>query len=284
MSGVWALKSRIKGVESTQQITRSMKMVSTAKLRQNQSALKKLAPYEQRCRSSFTHVLACSGKSSPLMREPSAHPVTCFVVIFGNRGLCGSYNTDLIKYADRMMARAEGEFFSVICGRWGNEMLNKLPWNITRRFEGLSDAPTAAECGEIVVCLKELFLSGKADRVVIISQKQSGMSQHPGAFTLLPIALPSERKEEEIIFEPDEKVLLETLGDMYASNTFLRTVLEARVAEHFARMTAMTSATDNADDILRELRLEMNRTRQAQITTEISEVVGGANALNDRED
>lgn len=283
MASIYEIKARIKSVESTEKMTKTMKLVSTSKMHQTQSGLYKMEKFAEKCRQAMGMVISdVSGEDCPLMAEREIQK-TCYVLFIGNRGLCGAYNTDIVKYLYSLVSREEKEFCTVICGRWSGEYGSVKRFNVLRLFENIEDIPSQERTSELSAFLKELYISGKADRIVLVYQKRAALSQRPRQLQLLPVEAPEERSAGEFIFEPDKLSLVSTLASLYVDSTVATTLLEAKVSEHFARMTAMNNAIDNADELLHELNLTLNRTRQAKITTEISEIVGGANALRNGE-
>ena len=280
MANIYAIKARIKGVESTQKITRTMKLVSTSKLHQTQGQLYRLGSFADKCSQSLNLVLASAqGEDCPLLQSREVKRV-CYVLFVGNRGLCGAYNTDVLRYLKNRLRQEEAAYFTLLCGRWSGEHRTDPELRVRRCFDEISDVPRPEEGRALADYLRELYLGGEADRIVLVYQRREALGQKPCSFQLLPLT----RKEGEsrggdCIFEPARQTLMDTLSRMYVENSLMKALLEAKVSEHFARMTAMTNATDNAEELMKELSLSLNRTRQAKITTEISEVVGGANAL-----
>ena len=282
MANLRKIRMRIKGVESTRQITKSMKMVAAAKLRRTQTAFGAQRAFARRSEAMLAEALAGAKKlSNPLLEPHPQATKVCYVLIVGNRGLCGTYNHALLHYVEEL-AREDGrESFLVVCGRWGRDLLPGTGLPIERSFE-ISDAPSGAEARELAAYLRQLYLSDAADEIRLVYQHyKSVLQQNPCDQTLLPIPpRESKRDRSDTIFEPDRDTLLDKLLDMYIENTVHSVLLEARTGEHSARMTAMTAAADNTEELIGELTLELNHARQAAITTEISEIVGGAAALN----
>ena len=280
MANIYAIKARIKGVESTQKITRTMKLVSTSKLHQTRGQLYRLGSFADQCRKSLRLVLeGAQGEDCPLLQSREIRRV-CYVLFVGNRGLCGAYNTDALRYLKSLLRQEEAEYFTLLCGRWSGEHRTDRELQVRRCFDDISDVPRPEESRALSDYLQQLYLSGEADRIVLVYQRREALGQKPCSFQLLPVEQEEgESRGGDCIFEPDRQTLVNTLSRMYVDNSLMKVLLEAKVSEHFARMTAMTNATDNAEELMRELSLSLNRTRQAKITTEISEVVGGANAL-----
>ena len=279
MANLRKIRTRIKSVQSTQQITKSMKMVAASKLRRTQAAFGDLRTFADKSGEILARVSG-GASDNPYLTAHAEREKLCYVLIVGNRGLCGTYNTALLRYLDDCAHKDGREAFLVVAGRWGKDMIQTLGLPVRRSFE-VSDTPTSAEARELSAYLRELYRDGEADEIVLVyEQFRSVLSQSPGSRTLLPLEpQPDAPAGEDIIFEPDRESLLDTLVDMYLDNTVHAALLEARTGEHSARMTAMTSASDNTEELIAELTLELNHARQSAITTEISEIVGGAAAL-----
>ena len=279
MANLRKIRTRIKSVQSTQQITKSMKMVAASKLRRTQAAFGDLKTFAEKSGKILTRV-STGREDNPYLQTHAESGKLCYVLIVGNRGLCGTYNTALLRYLDDCAKKDGREAFLVVAGRWGKDMIQTLGLPVRRSFE-VSDTPSSVESRALSAYLRELYRDGEADEIVLVYQQfRSVLSQTPGCVTLLPLA-PREGADTsgDVIFEPDRKTLLDTLVDMYLDNTVHAALLEARTGEHSSRMTAMTSASDNTEELIAELTLELNHARQSAITTEISEIVGGAAAL-----
>lgn len=279
MANLRKIRTRIKSVQSTQQITKSMKMVAASKLRRTQAAFGDLRSFAEKSGEILSRV-GSGAKDNPYLTAHAEREKLCYVLIVGNRGLCGTYNTSLLRYVDELRGQDEREAFLVVAGRWGKDMIQTLGLPVRRSFE-ISDTPSSAEARALSDYLRELYRDGEADEIVLVYQQfRSILSQNPGSRTLLPLTLQeSAAGDRDVIFEPDRESLLNTLVDMYLDNTVHAALLEARTGEHSSRMTAMTSASDNTEELIAELTLELNHARQSAITTEISEIVGGAAAL-----
>lgn len=282
MANMRAIRTRIKSIESTRQITKSMKMVSAAKRRRTQTAVANLRSFSDKSRAILAHLSGrATGANNPFLTPRGEIKRRCYVIFVGNRGLCGVYNSALAHYAQEQIAADGGEGFAVTVGRWGKEGFASAGLDIRRTFDEMSDTPGASDAGELTEYLKGLYLSGEADEIVLIYQQfKSVLSQTPGRMTLLPVP-PQEAGNStgDYIFEPDEESVLSSLVELYISNTVYSVLLEAKAGEHSARMTAMTAATDNTEELISSLTLELNHARQAAITTEISEIVGGSAML-----
>ncbi len=278
MANLRAIRTRIRSVENTRQITKSMKMVAAAKLRRTQTAYSSLKDFAAQAQRMLQKVAGGETKL-PLLQAHGQNEKVCYVLIVGNRGLCGTYNSALLRYLEELAASL------IVCGRWGKDMIPGAGIPIRASFE-LSDAPESSEAQVIADALRELYTSGEADEIVLVYQQfKSVLQQNPGSRSLLPLLLPEAEAETDargMIFEPDRDSLLRTLVDLTLLNSVHAALLEARTGEHAARMTAMTAAADNTEELIGKLTLQLNHARQAAITTEISEIAGGAEALKNK--
>ena len=273
MANLRAIRMRIKSVESTRQITKSMKMVAAAKLRKTQQAFGRLGDFAEKSRE-ILRAMSAAGEN-PLLKPHEKNERVCYVLIVGNRGLCGTYNHGLLRYFEQLRGQEKRETLLYTVGRWGKDLIGKTDGH----FE-ISDTPTGEEARAMTERLKELYRSGEADEIVLVYQQfKSVLQQNPGSRTLLPLTLPEGGNESQVIYEPDAETVLDRLTELTLETQVHAALLEARTGEHAARMTAMTAAADNTEELIGELTLELNHARQAAITTEISEIVGGAAAL-----
>lgn len=274
-------RKRIASVRNTQQITKAMKMVSAAKLRRAQEAVEKARPYSTRLDELLASVAANAGEGSHPFLEPGADRPAEVIVITSDRGLCGGYNTNLIKAAEAFLRSEAGRDATIVaCGRRGHDYFRRhhedriTMRHVNRPFDlGLAR--------EVAAEVARRFRAGEVGSVYLVSSRfRSAISQAPAVQRLLPV----ERSEggdggTDYVFEPDPAALLATLLERYIDTTIFQAFLEANASEHGARMTAMDSATRNASEMIGRLTLQMNRVRQAAITTELMEIVGGAEAL-----
>ena len=293
MANMRAIRNRIKSVEGTRQITKSMKLVSGAKLRRVQSARGSLSVYSEKCGAMLRELLAQSDVvESPFLKEGTGRPV--YVVFVGNRGLCGSYNQNVLHYLETDLKidptladlDPENDPMLVVVGSWGRDLIASTHMDVLRTFDSFKDVPTSDEAAELADYLRELFLSGQAREIAFVYQHyQSALRQVPTHMDFLPVRAEIKTSiQSDVIYEPDCQSLIGHLIDMYIQSTVYSIMLEARVGEHTARMMAMTAATDNTEELIAKLTQDLNHARQAAITTEISEIVGGAAALRNREE
>lgn len=285
MANMRAIRTRIKSIESTRQITGSMRLVAAAKLRRTQEKSRGLRDFTEAARAVLQKLTAGETSfASPLLRRYAMEEKLCYVLFLGNRGLCGTYNSSLLRYLEELAKNEKRSCSLVVIGRWGREQVAATGLPVLRRFDTVSDTPEPQEAEEITDYLKQLFLSGETDRVVLVYQRfRSVLAQDPAVMTLLPVESPAAAGEApDVIFEPDADSLMEELTELTLRSSVYSVLLEARTGEHAARMTAMTAASDNTDELIAKLSLQLNHARQAAITTEISEIVGGSAALNQK--
>lgn len=285
MATMRAIRGRIKTVSSTEQITKAMKMVSVSKLRRSQAAMTAMRPFTEKSREIMDTLMSAGSCENRFLQPREELKKVCYVLFVGNRGLCGAYNSSILRYLIDLVAGEKQECSVVVVGRWGRDIIRRLDMTVEHTFDEVSDTPSAEQGIEIAEYLKDMYLNGKADKIVLVYQKfKNALSQKPADITLLPSedtapASDSEGGNGGYIFEPDQAIILENVMQLYINSTVYSALLEAKCGEHASRMTAMTSATDNTQELISELNLKLNRARQAQITTEISEIVGGASAL-----
>lgn len=285
MGSMREIRARIKSVKNTQQITKAMKMVASAKLRRTQKGLGGIRTFAQQSRHILSELLAGEngGYENPFLRPRGEIKKVCYVVFVGNRGLCGVYNHAIVRYAQELVRADTRECSVVVCGSWGRDVIAQSGLPVRHTFDAISDTPSTAQSLPVADYLKRLYLSGEADEIHLVYQRfYSALQQVPSQMQLLPAKLETEEKDEatnDYIFEPDAKSVLENMVQLYLDNMVYSVLLEAKVSEQASRMTAMSTATDATGDLISELSLKLNRVRQAAITTEIAEIVGGANAL-----
>ena len=286
MANLRAIRTRIKSVENTRQITKSMKMVAAAKLRKTQAAFASLRAYADRSGEILKELAGdLPDNKNPFLLPHAEIRTVCYVLLVGNRGLCGTYNQALLRYCENLVKTSDKQNYVISCGAWGKDLIAAAGITVQESFE-IGDTPSHEEALQLADRLKTLYSEGTVDAIVLLYQHyRTVLSQEPTQATLLPItpeepASPAESPAPaDIIFEPDRDSLLSVLLDMYIGNTVHAVLLEARCGEHSARMTAMTAAADNTEELLADLTLELNHARQAAITTEISEIASGAEAL-----
>ena len=294
MASLKELRSRITSVKSTQKITSAMKMVAAAKLRRAQEQAEAARPYAERM-DRMLGSLAASLKGragvSPMLAGTGSDQTHLLVVITSDRGLCGGFNTSIVRRA-RQMARdlkAEGKTVKIVCvGRKGRDQLRRdLGSSIIDSYTDVGRRRLSFEdADEIARKVTELFLAGEFDVCTMIYNRfKSAISQIVTAQQLIPFAAPEGEQGGEggsaavYSYEPDEAEILADLLPRNLAVQVFRGLLESAASEHGARMSAMDNATRNAGDMINGLTLTYNRTRQAQITKELIEIISGAEAL-----
>ena len=276
------LRRRIKSIKSTQQITKAMKMVAAAKLRKAQERVIAARPFAGKIGEVLARLITSSFEIiHPLLqvREPKN---VCYVLISADRGLCGGYNANILRMNAGLLHDKPGSL--VIVGRKGRDFFRRRGFDIKSEFVGLGDDIPFRVAKEIGQTLVDYYVKGIFDEVYLVfTEFKSAMTQKATTMKLLPVEPPKEGEKAapvDYIYEPNLDELLAELLPKYIETTIYRALLESKASEQGARMTAMSSATNNASDIIDRLTLSLNRARQAAITKEISEIVGGANALD----
>ncbi|MFQ5514351.1 MAG: ATP synthase F1 subunit gamma [Myxococcota bacterium] len=277
------IRNRITAVEKTQKITRAMKMVAAAKLARAQNAINAARPYAEKMQALLASVASGADPDAHrlLVRRESVRKLD--VVLFtSDRGLCGAYNANLIKHAERLSVSRRPELDSLALipvGRRGGEYFQRRGAAVPRHWEGLRTI-TPEFAAEIADYLIERFESGEADEVVLVySEFQSALTQHPGDEILLPVQPGESHLQRVYEMEPGPEALLGMLVPRAVEFAVFRALLENQAGEHGARMTAMDNATNNTEELIRTLTLDFNKARQAAITSELVEIVSGAEAL-----
>ncbi len=289
MASLKDIKKRIGTVKNTQQITKAMKMVSAAKLRRAQDAVVAARPYADKMADVLSSLaLRDEADSHPLLEERGKGKAL-IVLITGDRGLCGGFNTNISKAAERFIREKQEGFESyelLIVGRKGNDYLKRRAgMEIAKVHENLIGTsqvsyPVGALLGQEVI---ELYRSGEYDGVFLVYNAfQSAMTQVQTVTQLLPIVAKEADEGAQVtdyIYEPTAAVVLDQILPKHIEVQIFRSLLESSASEHGARMTAMDSASKNASEMISKLTLMYNRARQAAITTELSEIVSGAESI-----
>jgi F-type H+-transporting ATPase subunit gamma len=281
------IKLRIKGVQNTQQITKAMKMIAAAKLRKAQEGILNARPYARKISTMLSHLVTEEYKTENPYIAYREVKNAAVVVVTADRGLCGAFNTNIVKASVRYIDGLRNESVNsvIFCvGKKGYDFFSKRDYNLAGHSKGIFNQLQYEAALNVSKQLIEMFLSGKVDRVVIIyNEFKSVIQQRIVTEQFLPI--PVEKKEEEkkvepnYIYEPDQASIFNYLLPKHLKAQMWRIFLESNAAELGARMTAMDNATTNAKELIRTLNLTYNKERQAAITKEILEIVSGANAL-----
>ncbi len=294
MPGLKDIQRRIKSVKNTEQITKAMKMVSAAKLRRAQENIEAARPYAEKMQELVTSLASMSSPESHPLLAGKGGPKAGLVLITSDRGLCGGFNTYLIRKAEEFIAnRTAGEVQLSITGKRAIDFFKRRDVPMLDSKPATSGTPSYESARETALKLIGLFLSGELDEVhIIYSQFVSALTQTPVVQRLLPLAPPSEEGAQgeegavaegagavEVLYEPSVDKVLENLLPKYIEVQIYRALLESAASEHGARMTAMDSASRNAAEMIGSLTLRFNRLRQAAITSELMEIISGSEAL-----
>ena len=284
------VRNRIKSVTSTQQITKAMKMVSAAKLRRAQDAIVQMRPYTQKLQEMLSNIVSSlsADMDMPLAEERAPERIL-LIPVTSDRGLAGAYNTNVIKLTREAIKEkyaaqnAKGNVTILPIGKKGFEYFVRYNYKVVDTYWNLFSNLNFENVREAAIFAQQGFLKGDFDRVELIySQFRNAATQKFVTEPYLPIPRVEKTegdKQTDFIFEPNKEVLLQELMPKILNTQVYKAVLDANASEHGARMTAMDKATENAGELLRGLKISYNRARQAAITTELTEIVSGAAAL-----
>jgi F-type H+-transporting ATPase subunit gamma len=297
------IRKRIAGAKNTQKITRAMKMVSAARLNRAQQRILAIRPYAVKTAQVLAEVAApradSDGSSSelehPLLaRRPEK--TVLLIVITSDRGLCGAFNSNILRAAERIWRERQAEGVNVkfaVIGRRGKDYLRRRKAPVLKIFDSIWERLDLEQARGIAREVLRPFVAGEVDSLYLVyNEFKSAMTQRVVVEPLFPVQTPEAvvqrakkaeewDREREFLFEPDRGALLERLVPMYVEIALLRALLESMASELGARMTAMDSATKNAAEMIAKLTIVYNRARQAAITTELMEIIGGAEALRE---
>jgi len=289
------VRTRITSVTSTQQITKAMKVVSAAKLRKAQDAILRMRPYAVKMTSILAN-LAEATKGEVNIPQAEERPVrkVLIVAITSDRGLCGGFNANVIKLV-RLLARTtyadqsvRGDLHVMPIGKKSADAFKRNDFPLVLDYAGMFSGLSFEKSKEAADYLKTAFANGRYDRVVVVYNCfKNAATQILSVEQFLPISKFDDDKkgagttQTEFIFEPDRETMVAELVPRILNTQFFRYLLDSNAAEHGARMTAMDKATENAGELLKDLKISYNRARQAAITTELTEIVSGAAALSE---
>ena len=282
MPSIKEVKNRIGSVKSTQQLTKAMKMVAAAKLKKAQDKVVQLRPYSRKLNEILSNL---SGSvNNDLFLEKEINNVL-IIIISSDKGLCGSFNSNLIKQFISYCDNINTKKVSVLpIGKKAYDFFKKSEYNLILDYWQSLNGFNYEKSSEILDYIISSFLDSKYDKVAIIYNEFKNVAVQKSVIEdFLPVIPESDEKKEvnnNYIFEPNKNKIVNNLIPQSLKTQFLKAVLESNASEQGSRMTAMSQATDNAGELLKELKLTYNRTRQAAITKEILEIVGGAEALN----
>lgn len=281
------IKRRIQSVEGTRKITNTMEMVAASKLRRARERVEAARPYAAKLgeviSGLFTPELA---ERYPILRQPDEIRNSALILLTSNRGLAGGFNVNLIRKTRATLAELRGEDVNVefhVVGRKGISFFKFRKEPMASQRLDITDRPTMEDARSLVDSLIARFESGEIDAIdVVYAQFKSALSTPPVRMRVLPVASPSGEggsRSMNYLFAPSSEEILTFVLPLYVRNAVYRALVETAAAEQGARRTAMKAATDNADDLVKTLTREYNKARQAQITQELTEITGGAEAL-----
>lgn len=293
--GAREIRRRIASIQSTQQITKAMEMVAAARLRRSQGRVLSARPFADKLHAVLARAVAAVDASRyrhPLLEAPEPHQPPLYVVITADRGLAGPYNANVIRYAVNLREQ-HPEMGVVVVGRRGRDAFQRLGWELEGVFLHLGDEVPFSAAQEIARLVSQAFMDGRYASVHLVYNAFVNTVTHPTVeVTLLPIETAAQAAEvgdggsgepeetvEAYLYEPSPQAVLDILLPRFVDVAVYQALLEAKTSEFASRMTAMKNASENAQELIRELTLSLNRARQAGITTEITEIVGGAEAL-----
>jgi F-type H+-transporting ATPase subunit gamma len=291
MSNTQALKTRIRSVKSTKQITKAMQLVAASKMRRAQEATKASAPYTEAARELLAHLAShTSVKGHPLFAQ---RPVATrlLITIASDKGLAGAFNSNLTRlYANELIADDKNGIknTTITIGRKAAQFVARIKdTQVLGSYQDLADRPDGNELRAILDTARELFTSGKVDAVdLVYTEYVSSVIQRAKVERVLPAGFSAAADAEaaasqDVTYEPSTEEVLDGVAYRLVSAQLYQALLESRASEYSMRMMAMKNATDNASDLVDDLTLEMNKARQSAITQELSEISGGVEALND---
>jgi F-type H+-transporting ATPase subunit gamma len=289
-----AIKRRISSVKSTQKITSAMELIASSRVVKAQQRVEAARPYAEEMRRLMTSVGAKAGRvDHPLLKPRDEASTVATIVVTSDRGLAGAYNSNVLRFAERDMERHGKNHRLYLIGKKAITYFKFRGYEFdeANTWQGVSDRPGIEDGRNVAQAVTKAFSDGEADEVrLVYTRYQSALTQRPTVTQLLP--LPKEDLEEmaeeskrqgpspSYEFEPDPEEILGLLVPRYVEGNILQGLLEAAASEHAARRRAMKAATDNASDLIEDLTRGYNQARQAEITTEIMEVIGGAEALS----
>jgi len=296
MANLRDIRTRISSIKNTQQITKAMKMVAAAKLRKAQQKMQQTRPYAKKMGDVVTRLVENSDVDNVLLRQPDEVDRICMIVVGSDRGLCGGFNNNLFRkvedtiHTEYQIYNETGKLDIIAIGRKANAYFPKRNYNVVSGFPGFFDDVNYEATSEVMQEVTEKFVSGYYDKVVIaFNEFKTVITQNRLTETVLPIAVSDLDDEDgnqsgeisDYIYEPDMATILDKILPVHVNMQLWRAVLDSNASEQGARMAAMDNATENAKELEEELQLKYNQARQSAITTEISEIVSGAAALED---
>ena len=292
MASAREMRLRIRSVKNISQVTRALEAVSASKVRKAIQAVTATRAYAGKAWQVLTHVAKQPGRENlhPLLTKRDEIKNTLVVVVTGDRGLAGAYNSNVIRFVTRKFERYEHPIHFIAVGRKGRDLMIRRRRNVMADFSNLPAAPSFADVSAIGRMVVEEFLQGRADEVILIYTDFITMSRQETVMKrLLPLEVNGAERVEHFehhsgpsaayIYEPGESEILDEIIPRFTGLQVYQAVLESQASEHAARMIAMRNATDSALELVEQLKLDYNKVRQQTITNDILDIVGGANAL-----
>lgn len=283
MANLKDIRKRIGTIESIKQVTRAMKLVAAAKLRRAQINMEQARPYAGRIHSVLNHLLPDIDRTTHDLLTMRPAKQKAFIILTSDRGLCGSFNTNILRQAENIIKTAGKENSKLICiGRKGYEYFSKRGYDVVEHYADFWNELNFSHATMMARAVTARYLTGEFDDVkVIFNEFKNVAQQEIVEYHYLPLVLEDDVEEvsTDYLFEPSKDEVVKSLVPRHLNIQMWRFLLESNAAEQAARMTSMEAATNNAGDLIDRLRLEYNKARQAAITTEILEVVSGAEAL-----
>ncbi|HJP66217.1 MAG TPA: F0F1 ATP synthase subunit gamma [Actinomycetota bacterium] len=283
------VRRRIRSVQSTMKITRAMELIATSRIMKAQQRVEAARPFAERLTAAIGDVAAASGSiDNPLLQERPDRTSAAVFVVTSDRGLAGAYSSNVLRTAEELFARLrnEGKEPTVfVAGRKGISYYRFRGRPVAESWFGFSETPRYEDAKEIADTLIERFIEGDVDEIHgVYTEFRSAAVQRAVAKRFVPMVMeeatgPDEGPANQYIFEPEPEALLDALLPRYVETRVWGALLESAASEHAARRRAMSAATDNAEELIKVLTRVANQARQSEITTEISEIVGGAEAL-----
>jgi F-type H+-transporting ATPase subunit gamma len=294
------LRGRIRSAGAIKKITKAQEMIATSRIGKAQTRLREARPYAEEITRVLTTLASEAALDHPLLVEKSSPKRVGVLVVSSDRGLCGAYNSGAFRKAEELFSRLRQDGKTPVIytvGRKAQGYFKFRNWDISESWTGFSERPSYENAAEVAETLVSAFMAGAGDDEssdeesgvdelhIVYTEFKSMMSQSVGAHRMAPMVVEYIEDDDEphtlYSFEPDATTLFDALLPRYVTTRVYTALLESAASELASRQRAMKSASDNADDLIKSLTLEANRERQAQITQEISEIVGGANALAD---
>lgn len=283
MANLKEIRNRINSISSTMQITSAMKMVSAAKSKKAQEAIHAMKPYANTLENLLKSLKSALGTTNPFLPREKGEKRILVVAITSDRGLCGAFNSTVVKHTLSLLEKYEGKEVEILTiGKKGNDILKKTG-KVSRYCEGFFDHMDFQKVATLAQELMDAYTKGTYDRIILVYNSFKNVAtQILTEEVFLPLQLTTEEEQEEsdFIYEPSAEAIIEGLIPKHLKLQLYKGLRDSLAAEHGARMTAMHKATDNASTLRDELTLTYNKARQTAITNEILEIVSGANALN----